>query len=210
MNARAEAVAKAHDKTFQWIFRDPKICHKPWDNFVSWLSYGSGIYWIQGKAASGKSTLMRFIRNNSMTHQNLQVWASGSEVMTSDFCFWNGGLEDQRSHVGLLRSLLYEILRYRKSLIPKVFSEEWERLYGLAAHDPGSRLTLDGWSFTWLQTALSNLIAEANPQLKFCFFIDGLDEYDGQAGDIAQYFKDLSLCSKYVKFCLSSRPWPEF
>lgn len=53
-------------------------------------------------------------------------------------------------------------------------------------------------------------IGLASPQLKLCFFIDGLDEYDGDPTDIVQYFKDLSLCSKRAKFCLSRRPWPDF
>lgn len=54
------------------------------------------------------------------------------------------------------------------------------------------------------------MVKLASHQLKFCFFIDGLDEYDGDADEIAQYLKALSTCSPYTKFCLSSRPWPEF
>jgi hypothetical protein len=45
---------------------------------------------------------------------------------------------------------------------------------------------------------------------KFCFFIDGLDEHDGDAGEIAEYFWDLSQLTPKVKFCVSSRPWAEF
>jgi hypothetical protein len=50
----------------------------------------------------------------------------------------------------------------------------------------------------------------ASPQLKMCFFIDGLDEYHGEPETIAQYFQDLLPCSGHVKFCVSSRPWPVF
>ena len=45
---------------------------------------------------------------------------------------------------------------------------------------------------------------------KFCFFIDGLDEHDGDAGEIAEYFWDLSQLTPEVKFSVSSRPWAEF
>jgi hypothetical protein len=43
-----------------------------------------------------------------------------------------------------------------------------------------------------------------------CFFVDGLDEYEGDPEEISQYFKDLSLHSDHAKFCVSSRPWPIF
>lgn len=43
-----------------------------------------------------------------------------------------------------------------------------------------------------------------------CFFIDGLDEYDGDSNLIAQYFKEMSTHSVHAKFCISSRPWPDF
>jgi hypothetical protein len=41
--------------------------------------------------------------------------------------------------------------------------------------------------------------------LRFCFFIDGLDEYEGDQEDISDYFSDLSNLP-YVKFCIASRP----
>ncbi len=39
----------------------------------------------------------------------------------------------------------------------------------------------------------------------FCFFIDGLDEYDGDHEKMADYFSDLSSLP-YIKFCITSRP----
>lgn len=44
---------------------------------------------------------------------------------------------------------------------------------------------------------------------RFCFFIDGLDEYEG---DHYQLTKDLFAISnsEFVKLCVSSRPWTEF
>lgn len=53
--------------------------------------------------------------------------------------------------------------------------------------------------------AFKLLISETPGNLKFCFFIDGVDEYEGDCWEIAEYFYDLST-SKHVKFCLSSRP----
>jgi hypothetical protein len=71
MTDRLEEVENAHAKTFQWIFRDRDSTSDevPWDNFAKWLSRGTGVYWIKGKAGSGKSTLMRYIHANPQTKQ---------------------------------------------------------------------------------------------------------------------------------------------
>jgi len=44
---------------------------------------------------------------------------------------------------------------------------------------------------------------------KFCFFVDGLDEYDGEEADIIKVLQDLALCSN-LKICVSSRLWNAF
>ncbi len=53
----------AYQKTFQWIFRSTSES-TAWDNFTSYLSRTdiNTPYFINGKAGSGKSTLMKFIR----------------------------------------------------------------------------------------------------------------------------------------------------
>jgi hypothetical protein len=76
----------------------------------------------------------------------------------------------------------------------------------LAIHD--LQITSDTWSLGVLKEAFKHLIGLSSPQFKLCFFIDGLDEYEGDPEDIALFFRDLS-CS-YAKFCVSSRPWPVF
>jgi hypothetical protein len=208
MKDRYEKLSRNHEKTFMWIFESPQVHQKPWDNFVLWLRGDVRNYWIQGKAASGKSTLMRFIWDNPLTLQNLRTWSVGAELIVGSFFFFISGVEEQRSQRGLLRSLLYEVLKNRRHLIPNVFPEEWESKSALAAHD----LDLDpeSWTLFQLQKAFQNLIGLASPELKYCFFIDGLDEYEGPSEDIAQYFEDLSRDSVHVKFCISSRPWPVF
>ncbi|KAH9213046.1 hypothetical protein DL95DRAFT_238642, partial [Leptodontidium sp. 2 PMI_412] len=205
---RYESLTKAHENTFLWIFQDPEKHQKPWDNFVKWLFSGKGTYWIQGKAASGKSTLMNFIWNRKLTIEMLKGWSVGSKLVVASFFFWNSGVQEQRSHIGLLRSLLFEALKDNKDLIPEIFPGEWDTKSSLASHD--LPITPETWSLGRLKKAFHSLIRLATPELKLCFFIDGLDEYDGEPEDIAQYFKDLSLLSEHAKFCLSSRPWPVF
>jgi hypothetical protein len=156
INYRHERVAEAHEKTFLWAFRDPKAHEKPWDNFVEWLSKSNGIYWIQGKAACGKSTLMRFICHYSQTLTNLKLWLRNSQLVVNAFFFWNSGVPEQRSQLGLLRSLLFNMLKAQRSFISLIFPEEWENKSELAAND----LSIGAitWSLAQLQKAFIRLI----------------------------------------------------
>jgi Tfp pilus assembly pilus retraction ATPase PilT len=132
---REEAICEAHQRTFSWIFRSCQqetANARPWSNFVKWLSEGGGIYWMNGKAGSGKSTLMKYVWNHRNTLEHLQSWARGTELQVARFYFFNGGNEDQRSHAGLLRSLLHGILSQRTDLIRQVFQEEWNESRKLA------------------------------------------------------------------------------
>lgn len=128
---RYDEVEAAHLQTFEWIFeRSPfkagqpnarKIETKRWSNFVDWLRYGRGIYWINGKAASGKSTLMRYIYDHGQTHKELFAWSKDVSLATAGFYFWLAGTSMQKSQYGLLRGLLHEILRRHRKLIPITF-----------------------------------------------------------------------------------------
>jgi hypothetical protein len=64
MEDRHERIAEAYKKTFEWIFSDPDTepCKKAsWISFSKWLESSSSLYWITGKAGSGKSTLIKYI-----------------------------------------------------------------------------------------------------------------------------------------------------
>ncbi|KAF8855734.1 hypothetical protein BDZ45DRAFT_746174 [Acephala macrosclerotiorum] len=164
MNHRYERFAKAHEQTFLWAFRN-------------------GIYWIQGKAASGKSTLMLFIQQNDLTQRNLELWSGHLELVVAAFFFWNSGVPEESSQRGLLRSLLFNLLQKRRNFISQVFPEEWDNKSELAAHDLA--ISTISWSLAQLQRAFARLIAHASQKLRMSFFVDGLDEYDGDPGEIA-------------------------
>lgn len=126
---RYEGVVEAHERTFDWIYQENQNGENQWDSFVDWLTRGEGLYWINGKAGSGKSTLMRYICENRLTQNYLSIWAEGSKLYTAKFFFWNLGTRLQKSQIGLLRSLLYEILIQIPELIPIVFPEQWAGKY---------------------------------------------------------------------------------
>jgi len=118
--ARYIQVTKAHASTFEWIFKEESSKDQPSDSFTRWLEFGDGIYWINGKAGSGKSTLMKFLYDHEQTRKLLTSWASPIKLDLANFFFWNSGTTDQKSQSGLLRSLLHEILfKHRVSQVPR-------------------------------------------------------------------------------------------
>lgn len=62
MNARQEEIPDAYSETFRWIFNTDLDTVRPWSNFVDWLVCGEEVYWINGKAGSGKSTVCILIQ----------------------------------------------------------------------------------------------------------------------------------------------------
>ena len=60
LDARQESLHDAYKNTFDWIFDSRPDAVRPWSNFVEWLQSGEALYWINGKAGSGKSTVCIF------------------------------------------------------------------------------------------------------------------------------------------------------
>ena len=133
---RYEGVGDAHTRTFEWIFSKNNSQEVHWDSFVDWLERKDGLYWINGKAGCGKSTLMKYINHNPSTAKHLSTWAGTSDLYTAEFYFWNIGTALQKSQVGLLRSLLREVLERKKHLIPIVFPQQWAKIYSLGSLSP--------------------------------------------------------------------------
>ena len=194
---RQANVESAHEKTFEWVL-DPSSPGK----FENWVRSQSGIYWIKGKAGSGKSTLMKFLLNHPQTADLLRSWAGTKKLVTTSFFFWNAGPSLQRSQEGLLRSLLYEILIQCPDLIRTVCTSKLEMFRPFVKE-------IDPWTREELCHAIGQLKEQSGVRARFCFFIDGLDEYDGDPDHIVSVLESLRNWPD-VKLCVSSRPWNEF
>ena len=167
---------------------------------------GMELFWISGKPGSGKSTFMKFIVHNRQTDHALQVWAGDKDVLKASHYFWAAGATLQKSHEGLLRSLLFDILDQYPQLIPAVLPGRWSLTDQLDQTAPSD---LNPWTLTELQASIRALGDKTDAIARFCFFIDGLDEYFGDCSYLCQVVKDLSKCPG-IKVCLSSRPWNIF
>ena len=204
MEAREEKIIDAHAKTFEWIF-DPHVCSirlPSKDNFVEWLTNGNDIFWIAGKAGSGKSTLMKFLSHHQTARSVLQQWADEKELITAAFFFWHAGAELQKSQEGLLQSLLHGVLSQCPDIMPQVLSKRWEQC-------ARTQSTSSHWTRAELLKAFSELSHQSRLNKRFCFFIDGLDEYDGDHSEVVDLVQAF-VTSKDIKVCLSSRPWNVF
>lgn len=142
------------------------------------------------------------------TQALLKSWAGRDRLIKVSHYFWNSGTTDQRSHAGLLRSLLYNVLNQCKSLIPDIFPEIWKDksskpLFLIEEVDAMS------WTLPKLSQAFDRLLCTQSHGLKLCLFVDGLDEYDGDHLEIIGIFTRISESSN-VKTCLSSRPLSDF
>ena len=201
MQERSRRITDTHSNTFGWIFEGSSAKPRAFDDFDSWLRTGDDIYWISGKPGSGKSTLMKFIVQDSRTEALLSQWSRPLKHVTASFYFWSSGTPFQRSLLGLLQSLFYEILRCDSSLLPILFSWRW-RIHERHEASPE-------WTAQEFIDALDILKTQIGSPLKFCFFIDGLDEYEGDHEWITRLFLELAKLPQF-KFCISSRPWNLF
>jgi hypothetical protein len=178
------------------------------DSFLAWLGSGNQIYHISGKAGSGKSTLMKFLCQHSRVRKELESWAAEKRLVFAQFFFWNSGEKLQMSLEGLYRSLLFETLKQYPGLIPEIFPEDWDALDSaiLRFESPSFRIAE-------IKAAFDKLISKQTfPKHRLCFFIDGLDEYEGDSLEHWELANSLRnwASSTDIKICVSSRPHTEF
>ncbi|KAK8061162.1 hypothetical protein PG997_015383 [Apiospora hydei] len=179
--ARHRKIEDAHANTFQWA-----------------LEQQSGETRLREWLESGNVPLRQ------QRHVELS-WKMGwkKKLIMAKFYFWIAGSALQKSQEGLLRSLLFEILRECPELMPVVRSA----ISALPDRDQPDALQ----HIQNLLILYQRIVTQEIP-LKFCFFVDGLDEFQEQGrdhSDLIKILKQLELSSD-VKMCVSSRPWTVF
>ena len=205
MRTRQEIIIEPFSETFQWIFDESGKAVRPWGNFVEWLRNGQNFYWIQGKAGSGKSTLMSYICEDQRTEASLKSWAGTHELLIGSFFFWKAGNDSpmQKSSAGLLRSLLYQILKKLPDLIFSLAQVDTDiQGFQTGVHGLSSVPT---WTERRLLITFRKLLSNMSSTHHLCLFIDGLDEIDGNQNDLVELLRE-RVRGPNMKMCLSSRP----
>ena len=211
MKDREEDVIEAHGKTLDWLFsaKPGTAADEPVANFPTWLRGGQSIFWVNGKAGSGKSTLMRFIFNTKKTFEELRKWAGKRLLVTAGYYFWTSGSVEQRSQAGLLRYLLFQLLQEHRYLVPVTFPKTWNQYINSSTKDRIKAKII--WELPELTEGMRLFLQNALRSSRVCIFVDGLDEFDGDHDEIIRFFKSIpSISEGNLKLCLSSRPWPVF
>ncbi|KAF2649886.1 hypothetical protein K491DRAFT_609918 [Lophiostoma macrostomum CBS 122681] len=197
---REYSIHVPHTKTLDWALEPPHE-NVEWDSLADFLQVGSGIYWLSGKAGSGKSTLMKHVFNYPKTKDLLLRWSDQASLTLASFFFWNLGTVEQKSLDGLLRGLLYRVVDANRSLIPTLLPNMWRQA------SLSDERNIDLPSQAEMQIVFDRLGEYQDVSRRFCFFIDGLDEYEGNHMDSIAFMEQLSK-SQAIKIVLSSRPIP--
>lgn len=197
MNARRTNIVDPHCRTFEWIFHD--TIGRPWDSFKEFLENPASIYWINGKAGSGKSSLMRFVCEHEKCQQMLDLWSSPKKTLILSWYFWNSGTQSQKSLRGALSALSHQILSQDQSLASSVF-----RSHTLNPTKFAKESATD-WSVTELVQLFVAALKSA--QSHVIIFLDGLDEFnhDEDISRLLILIEEVTIQS-HVKACVSSRP----
>ncbi|KAH8883762.1 hypothetical protein GQ53DRAFT_752783 [Thozetella sp. PMI_491] len=144
--------------------------------FYSWLLAKDPIFWMSGKAGSGKSTMMKHAFHDKETRDRLEQWAqsSGGTLMMISVYLDDSGSHLKRSHEGIIRTLLHQILSKRPELtavaFPSFFVGPWPPL---TQFNTTVNLTQAFWS----------IFTHEASRLRLVIFMDGLDAFRLEEGD---------------------------
>ncbi|KAF3346741.1 putative oxidoreductase yusZ [Verticillium dahliae VDG2] len=207
-NEDADDFASVHSSMSDTHVSCLKVRRRLRKTFKKWLRLENGVFHIFGKAGSGKSTLMKRTCQDQVLRNELSVWAADRKLVLGSFFFWLSDNDSQCSLEGLYRSLLFEALRQCPELTRTAFPQFWT--VANEANFETSAWTQSPFRLSELCQALQNLIEQQSGARthRFCFFIDGLDEFKGDISDHRKLARQLRAwgSSPDVKICVSSRP----
>lgn len=186
-----------YETTCEWIFNRSET--------RNWFKSENGIFWIVGRPGTGKSTLVKFMEQDVETQDLLTEWAGNKDrVVVVRVAISRAGPALQKSRLGMMQSIMYQILADDPELVPVAFPRRWRPRNAPSGTKRGP------WTWDELLQALINILRL--PSYKFCFFIDGLDELDDirhSGEDLEDALQSLAAFPN-VKLCLSGRLGPIF
>lgn len=180
---------------------------------MEWLSNKQGVFWIQGRPGSGKSTAMKFLLHHPKTFESLNAAPGDGEWQTAGVFFTDRISQVERSWKAVLSSLLYQLVsestELQEAMVPfslkKVGEHTLARAYERSNHS---------WDIRSLQHALLFCKNQQTVRFKICFFVDALDENDEEEctrRSVTEFLMQLATDQDdkgygCIKLCAASRP----
>ena len=174
---------QAHPQTVEWIWNS---------SFATWAASNEDLFWICGKPASGKSTIMESIAKSDNLKDYLKQGLNERWTVVRHFFFDFGVSKDIRNNFeGFLRSLLYQLIKKLGKIQEATLSgtEENKR-----------------WSERELREKLDKVLEHRSGPI--CILLDGLDEYQDDKWDLVNFLQETA--KPQIKLCIASRPDPVF
>ena len=204
MLAREHQLVDANVTTLDWVWSLPP---GP-SSLLQWISNGTGIFWIQGKPGSGKSTLMNYLKEHSQTRACLTGAYYQSSIVIRFFFDFRARSGISNSFEGLLRSFLTQITLEIPELSPIIAEFGRDPVVIVQAEAQQDFL----WSTTKLRNALLSALRACT--MNILILIDGVDELEGTGRNMfymIEFFQDLAKldsAERRIKICIASRPHP--
>jgi ankyrin repeat protein len=195
IDERLISLTAAQGTTCRWFLTKPE--YTCWHDVAQQPNHG-GFLWIKGNPGTGKSTLMKLLFEDAKLNAN-----GDPSQITLSFFFLARGAAEEKSTVGLYRSLLHQ-------LFEKV-AECKDSLEWLTA-DGARVIRRNGWHEEALKQTLTHAVQRLGSR-SLAIFVDALDECDkSQVADMVCFFEE--LCDRareaqvWLQICFSSRHYP--
>lgn len=195
IDERLTHLTPAQGTTCRWFLTESK--YQSWQDVAQKPEHG-GFLWIKGNPGTGKSTLMKHLFEKTKVNSK-----NDSSRITLSFFFLARGTAEEKTTMGLYRSLLHQLFEIAPDLKDSL---EWMTI------DGARTIQANGWS----EEALRQTLKYAVPKLgsrSLTMFVDALDECDeNKADDMVSFFEELcdyaSETGVQVQICFSSRYYP--
>lgn len=194
--AQIKSIPDAVSPMFSWAFSttDSPGQLSSGSELNKWLKHGHGVALVTGETGSGKSMLMKYVSNHPDLDSTLYQWTNPLSIAVASHFFCSPGTPMQRSLQGMLQTLLRVLLLQMPEDIDSVRSK--------SRRSTTVALLNRQWTVPDLEQQLVTVLSSHSDR-KFCFFIDGLDQYDGDIAELARLLQRLLRLGN-IKMCLSS------